>query len=242
MTTPDANDTISLCGAHEHNQCNPTCSVLCLQWSDRAQQRADSMHSLMWSAQTGRWHDLYVPDLELGTGMKGSIAESRCRCTPVAEQISTTTAVSWLPFLWGVPGACREDGVPDGRCRMDASAIVARMQRSRLIGANGLLNTTTVQSGEQWDAPNCWPPLLCMWVDGLLAHGGSDGAALARKLAPAYLRAVSRGLELHGVVFEKYATEGEGASGGGGEYEPQVGFGWSNGVALHLIGTLQTTL
>ena len=39
-----------------------------------------------------------------------------------------------------------------------------------------------------------------------------------------------------GAMHEKYdVTTPAGAIGGGGEYAPQVGFGWSNGVALDFL-------
>lgn len=39
-----------------------------------------------------------------------------------------------------------------------------------------------------------------------------------------------------GAMHEKYdVTKPGGEIGGGGEYAPQVGFGWSNGVALDLL-------
>ena len=36
-------------------------------------------------------------------------------------------------------------------------------------------------------------------------------------------------------MHEKYDATQPGRRGGGGEYEPQIGFGWSNGVALWLL-------
>ncbi|RYH02053.1 hypothetical protein EON65_48075 [archaeon] len=38
-----------------------------------------------------------------------------------------------------------------------------------------------------------------------------------------------------GYMYEKYDALVFGHGGGGGEYVPQVGFGWSNAVALVLI-------
>ena len=35
--------------------------------------------------------------------------------------------------------------------------------------------------------------------------------------------------------FEKYAVDEVGAGGGGGEYVPQLGFGFTNGAALDLL-------
>ena len=36
-------------------------------------------------------------------------------------------------------------------------------------------------------------------------------------------------------MYEKYNAMVPGARGEGGEYYPQVGFGWTNGVVLHLL-------
>ena len=36
-------------------------------------------------------------------------------------------------------------------------------------------------------------------------------------------------------MHEKYSAVESGVGGGGGEYTPQVGFGWTNGVALALL-------
>lgn len=38
-------------------------------------------------------------------------------------------------------------------------------------------------------------------------------------------------------MYEKYNAYEVGVGGGGGEYKPQIGFGWSNGVALVLLNS-----
>jgi predicted permease len=38
-------------------------------------------------------------------------------------------------------------------------------------------------------------------------------------------------------MFEKYNAFEMGIGGGGGEYTPQIGFGWSNGVALVMLNS-----
>lgn len=43
------------------------------------------------------------------------------------------------------------------------------------------------------------------------------------------------GYRQSGAMYEKYDARIPGQYGGGGEYEVQIGFGWSNGVALSLI-------
>ena len=49
------------------------------------------------------------------------------------------------------------------------------------------------------------------------------------------MRAARRSWEMNGTLFEKYSAATNGASGGGGEYVPQTGFGWSAGVAAAFI-------
>ncbi|KAK9521200.1 hypothetical protein VZT92_021025 [Zoarces viviparus] len=46
----------------------------------------------------------------------------------------------------------------------------------------------------------------------------------------------------HDAMFEKYDVNGDGKPGGGGEYEVQLGFGWTNGVALQLLDQYGATL
>lgn len=37
------------------------------------------------------------------------------------------------------------------------------------------------------------------------------------------------------MMFEKYNAEEVGKQGGGGEYEVQAGFGWTNGVMIWML-------
>ena len=46
------------------------------------------------------------------------------------------------------------------------------------------------------------------------------------------------GWQKSGVMHEKYDATRPGERGGGGEYTPQVGFGWTNGVVLWMLETL----
>ena len=197
------------------------------------------MRSLMYSgADTLIWHDLHVPDLD--DREDGPSSGEHCdplNTTPPAYRLSDhsrTSAASWLPALWGVSGHCTDDA-QRALSQPHADSAVRAMLQSGLVSDAGLLHTTLQRSGQQWDAPNCWPPLLCMWVDGLLRWRTPASRALANKLGSGYLRAVQRGLQESGCAWEKYDADGSGRGGCGGEYGVQVGFGWSNGVALHLM-------
>lgn len=61
-------------------------------------------------------------------------------------------------------------------------------------------------------------------------------AAAATAAAAAVCRVNLAVFKQTGHMHEKYdVTKPQGDIGGGGEYAPQVGFGWSNGVALHFL-------
>jgi alpha,alpha-trehalase len=91
--------------------------------------------------------------------------------------------------------------------------------------------TTTFRTGQQWDAPNGWPPLEWMTIEGVRRYGD---AMLANKAASAWLALNRRTYKTTGRMMEKYDVVDPDRPAGGGEYATQDGFGWTNGVALAL--------
>nr|WP_299382167.1 trehalase family glycosidase [Allomuricauda sp.] len=94
---------------------------------------------------------------------------------------------------------------------------------------DGGLVTTLEHSGQQWDAPNGWAPLQWIGVKGLLNYGYKDEAVDIMKRWLALNEKVYKNT---GKMMEKYNVEDLSLLSGGGEYETQDGFGWTNGVAL----------
>lgn len=105
---------------------------------------------------------------------------------------------------------------------------------AHLLRQGGLL-TTTVTTGQQWDAPNGWAPLQWVAVDGLQRQGQDR---LARQLGTRFLHTVQAVYDRQQKLVEKYVVDGSAEGGGGGEYPLQDGFGWSNGVTLALLDRL----
>jgi len=91
------------------------------------------------------------------------------------------------------------------------------------------------RTSQQWDMPNVWPPLVEITVTALENSDTDEGKKLAQEIAEKYLRNVQISFENTGAIYEKYNCEQQGSAGGGGEYAVQEGFGWTNGVALHLL-------
>src|SRR5437899_1930850 len=108
-------------------------------------------------------------------------------------------------------------------------AVAARLERDFL--KPGGFATTLIASGQQWDAPNGWPPLEWLTIEGVRRYGRADLADAARDRWLALNRRTYRST---GRMTEKYDVADLTRRAGGGEYPTQDGFGWSSGVALGL--------
>ncbi|XP_020280302.1 trehalase-like [Pseudomyrmex gracilis] len=95
--------------------------------------------------------------------------------------------------------------------------------------------TSVNYTGEQWDYPNAWPPLQSFVIVGLYRTNVLAARELARSLATRWLRSNYIGYDEYGKMFEKYNALHPGESGGGGEYNVQEGFGWTNGIVFELL-------
>lgn len=101
---------------------------------------------------------------------------------------------------------------------------------------------TLTKSGEQWDWPNVWAPMQYILIYGLENLNDSRASALAYKWAERWVQSNFVAFNDTGAMYEKYVATEFGASGSGGEYEVQKGFGWSNGVILDLLNRYGATL
>ncbi|ETS87327.1 hypothetical protein PFICI_01155 [Pestalotiopsis fici W106-1] len=150
-----------------------------------------------------------------------------------------------------------------------AVTIVYQRVADLLAEKAGAIAATNYQTGQQWDQPNVWPPLMYILINGLLntpATFGEDDPYyiqtqdLALALAQRYLdstfctwRATGGSTDDEpqlqgfnssdvGIMFEKYGDNSTNAVGGGGEYEVVEGFGWTNGVLIWAVDTFNSKL
>ncbi|POZ19370.1 alpha,alpha-trehalase [Lelliottia aquatilis] len=108
---------------------------------------------------------------------------------------------------------------------------VARATASRLLKPGGV-STTTINSGQQWDAPNGWAPLQWVAAEGLQNYGHKK---VAMDVTWRFLTNVQHTYDREQKLVEKYDVSTTGTGGGGGEYPLQDGFGWTNGVTLKML-------
>jgi alpha,alpha-trehalase len=111
------------------------------------------------------------------------------------------------------------------------AAAVAQATTRELLKPGGIV-TTTVETGQQWDAPNGWAPLQWIAISGLRGYGQQP---LAETIACRWMANVNDVYRQSGKLVEKYNVLVTGRSGGGGEYPLQDGFGWTNGVMRKLM-------
>ncbi len=100
----------------------------------------------------------------------------------------------------------------------------------------GGIVTSTHVSGSQWDAPFGWAPLQLFAVEGLrrAGYGGE-----ADRVAQAFLSMLADDFERRGTLVEKYDVERRTSELAGalkyGYASNEIGFGWTNGVAIELM-------
>jgi len=139
-----------------------------------------------------------------------------------AELTGELTLAGAFPLFFGIANREQAEGIKD------------KLMTTFL--KDGGLVTTLKHSGQQWDAPNGWAPLQWMAVKGLLLYGYEDEA---KEIMERWLALNEKVFKDTGKMMEKYNVEDLSLRSGGGEYETQDGFGWTNGVALAFKGILE---
>jgi alpha,alpha-trehalase len=112
----------------------------------------------------------------------------------------------------------------------EQASKTAQLLEKEFLQPGGFVTTVT-KSGQQWDAPNGWPPLQWIVYKGLRNYKMDHLAAEARQRWIALNENV---FTTTGKMMEKYNVEDLSLPAGGGEYPNQDGFGWTNGVYLAL--------
>ncbi|GAB5034603.1 trehalase-like isoform x1 [Nannochloropsis oceanica] len=202
-------------------------------FADASTRRALAMDHLLWDNHRGMWRDLWVSSNTNSSSTYSSSSRSVINstgCTFAFEFAKVLPASNFLP-LWG---RVLDNPALASVASSRKLAALEGLGMSGLITKGGL-QTTDTETKEQWDAPNAWSPIVHMIIEGLENLQAGDSGRLAISLAKAWLESNYLGWANTGYMYEKYNGGVPGARGEGGEYYPQVGFGWTNGVVLHLL-------
>ncbi|GMN31402.1 hypothetical protein TIFTF001_003245 [Ficus carica] len=184
------------------------------RYSEASQARKKAIESVFWNAEMGQWNDYWL-------------SNSNCKEAQTWEaenQNQKIFASNFIP-LW--IESFHSDPIL-------VNKVMRSLQSSGLLCACGIATSLT-NSGQQWDFPNGWAPIQHMIVEGLARSGSKEARKLAEDIAVRWIRTNYVAYKRTGAMHEKYNVENCGDFGGGGEYVPQTGFGWSNGVVLALL-------
>ncbi|KAL3152867.1 hypothetical protein ABBQ38_012177 [Trebouxia sp. C0009 RCD-2024] len=189
-------------------------STLAASFRDFAAARKEAINTLMYNETAGRWFDLIIDDT------------SRSPVAAVQNNNTISYVSQYIPLWVGIA----DEG------SSQAAAVTRSFFESGLIQPGGI-STSTYNSTQQWDFPNCWAPLQDIMVEGLMMYGGEEGQREAEKIVQIWLNSNYLGYQETGFMVEKYDALTPGIPGAGGEYAVQSGFGWTNGVMLSFLNT-----
>ncbi|KEH21287.1 probable trehalase isoform X1 [Medicago truncatula] len=175
--------------------------------------RKEAINSVFWNANMKQWLDSWL-----------SNTTHEVQVWDTLHQNQNVFASNFVP-LWMKP--FYSDALL-------VSNVLKSLKTSGLLRAAGVA-TSLSDSGQQWDFPNGWAPLQHMLVEGLIKSGLEEARSLAEEIAIRWITTNYIVYKKTGVMHEKFDVEHCGEFGGGGEYVPQTGFGWSNGVVLAFL-------
>ncbi|ESU11608.1 hypothetical protein FGSG_05622 [Fusarium graminearum PH-1] len=233
------------------------------QWREVAANRSYAMHGFLWNETlwsyfdynlTSKAQQIYFPVDENTTVVDTEDA-------PKGQQVFFSPT-QFYPFWLGA--------APD-YLKNNPFAVYTAYKRVEyyLDNRDGGIPASNVETGQQWDQPNVWPPLMHILMAGLERVPPTFGIRdpsfvevrrLALRLGQRYLDSTfctwyatggstsetpklqSTSDEEEGIMFEKYADNATNVAGGGGEYEVVEGFGWTNGVLIWAVDEFKNRL
>ncbi|KAI6706992.1 hypothetical protein NL676_009954 [Syzygium grande] len=185
------------------------------QFLEASKARERAVSTVFWNERMGQWLDYWLGD-------SSSCAEGQHWAA--ANQNQNVFASNFVPLWMDVFNSDKNL----------VEKVAKSLQSSGLLHAAGIACSLT-NSGQQWDFPNGWAPLQHMIAEGLARSGSSEARSLAEDIIIRWIRTNYVTYKKTGTMHEKYDVRKCGAFGGGGEYIPQTGFGWSNGVVLAFL-------
>jgi alpha,alpha-trehalase len=170
------------------------------KWEDAAQQRKETMNSLMWDRIRGLFYDYnYVKEKR---NTVSSLAAYFPMWAGMVDEKQAATMVKALRRFENKGGLSTTDALPVGQFVL------------------GSVPT-------QWAYPNGWAPLHFIVIKALERYGYHNDA---RRIANKWLKTNVNWYKEHGVFLEKYNVVSPDKPPVKGVYPSQTGFGWTNAV------------
>ncbi|EDW62035.1 uncharacterized protein [Drosophila virilis] len=116
-----------------------------------------------------------------------------------------------------------------------SKSVMDYIEENKLDSFPGGVPHTLSNTGQQWDYPNVWPPMMLMLIEGLNNLGTPEADEMSKRWRERWVRTNYEAFSKTGFMHEKYNCEELGAAACNGEHQPQTGFGWTNGVLIELL-------
>ncbi|XP_069750778.1 trehalase [Narcine bancroftii] len=175
-------------------------------YEEAMNKRIDAMHEVFWDKKQGIWFDY-------------NLMNNRTNAAFYASNLAPLWAECFVEQL---PG-------------QDVEMVIHYLEDHQLLWYRNGIPASLVHSGEQWDYPNAWPPLQQIIIEGLAKSKSEKGQRIAFQQAQKWIQSNFVLYNKYNAMFEKYDVNGDSKPGGGGEYDVQIGFGWTNAVVLQLL-------
>ncbi|KAI0489597.1 glycoside hydrolase family 37 protein [Xylaria cf. heliscus] len=229
-----------------------------------AKNRSSAMFDLMWNDKYSRYFDYNLTSnaQNVYALADSDTTEAQKADAPDGYQIAFNAAQFYPFWLGAAPSQLKNNPLAVRNAYKSVATLLSEKA--------GGIAATSLTTGQQWDQPNVWPPLMYAIMKGLLNTPPTFGEEdpyyveiqeLALTLAQRYLDSTFctwrstggstdelprlSGIEdpdAQGIIFEKYSDASVNAAGSGGEYEVVEGFGWSNGVLIWAVDTFGNKL
>ncbi|EDW01082.1 trehalase [Drosophila grimshawi] len=116
-----------------------------------------------------------------------------------------------------------------------SKSVLAYIEENNLDNFPGGVPHTLNNTGQKWDYPNVWPPMMYMLIEGLNNLGTPEATNMAQQWRTRWLRTNYEAYSQTGVMYEKYNCEVFGDASGGAESQNQSGYGWTNAVLIEML-------
>ncbi|KAJ6647157.1 Trehalase, partial [Pseudolycoriella hygida] len=176
------------------------------EFEAKAQEIYDAIQSVLWHEDVGAWLDYDMDN---------------------KKRRDYFVASNLVPLYFDCYNKADEANITE--------KVLGYIERHGLNDYIGGVPNTLEHTGEQWDFPNVWPPMQHMLIEGLAKLNDERAKTMSLDWAARWTRSNFIGYQDSRVMYEKYSATEPGGHGGGGEYNVQIGFGWTNGVIMDLL-------
>ncbi|XP_041978627.1 uncharacterized protein LOC121732739 [Aricia agestis] len=182
-------------------------------WAHIAKQWRNSIKEVMWNDEDGIWYDW-------------DLLNDRQRKYFYPSNI----APLWM------------DVVDEEFKKEHAQSILEYLKKTHSLEFPGGVPTSFSRTGQKWDYPYAWAPLVSMVVKSLEALKTEESQKLAFEVAKKWVRSNLLGYNTYKQLFDKYDVETPGKLCSEDIYTLHAGFGWTIGATLQMLTKYGQTL